>query len=103
MGRIIIRVAAERDLVEQFLYLAENASVEVARRFFAAADETFEKLSEMPMMGTLQHFSKRKYARIRKWRVRGFEKHDIYYRPIRRGIEIARVIHSARDIRQIFH
>ena len=32
------------------------------------------------------------------WQVRGFEKHLIFYRPIKDGIEIIRVLHASRDL-----
>ena len=32
------------------------------------------------------------------WRLRGFEKHLIFYRPIKDGIEVIRVLHASRDL-----
>ena len=37
-------------------------------------------------------------ADIRVWRISGFEKHLIFYRPCPKGVEILDVIHGARDI-----
>ena len=37
-------------------------------------------------------------AGVRVWRVSGFEKHLIFYRPNPEGVEILDVIHGARDI-----
>lgn len=51
MPRVIRRVAAKRDLTEHFVFLGENASIEVARRFLQAVDDTFQSLSQMPEMG----------------------------------------------------
>jgi toxin ParE1/3/4 len=39
---------------------------------------------------------------IRLWRIRGFERYLIFYRPIPDGIEVIRVLHGARDIDTIF-
>ena len=36
------REAARRDLVEHFVYLAENAGLDVADRFLSNAEATFE-------------------------------------------------------------
>ena len=35
---------------------------------------------------------------LRMWQVRGFEKHLIFYRPIKDGIEVIRVLHASRDL-----
>jgi toxin ParE1/3/4 len=32
------------------------------------------------------------------WRVRGFDRHLIFYRPIADGIEVNRILHSSRDV-----
>ena len=37
-------------------------------------------------------------AGLRSWRIEGFEKHLIFYRPADDGIDIVRVIHAARDV-----
>jgi toxin ParE1/3/4 len=59
-------------------------------------------LSVMPEMGTIQHFLNPRFAGIRRWRIRSFEKYLIFYRPLEDGIEVVRVIHAARDIESIF-
>ncbi len=41
MGRIRKREAAKRDLIEQFVWYAENAGLEVADRFFCGCREFF--------------------------------------------------------------
>lgn len=43
--------AANRDLDEQADYLATNASLETALRFYDAAHSTFEKIAQMPGIG----------------------------------------------------
>ena len=36
------------------------------------------------------------------WRVKGFEKYLVFYRPLKDGIVVLRVIHGARDIEDLF-
>ena len=48
MARVIKRVAAKRDLTDHFVFLGENASVEVARRFLHACNVSFQALAQMP-------------------------------------------------------
>lgn len=60
---------AKRDLIGHFVYLAENASVDVADRFLANAEASFNILSQQPSMGmplTLRH---PELAGMRKWRI----------------------------------
>jgi toxin ParE1/3/4 len=58
MPRVTKREAARRDLVEHFVYLAENAGVDVAERFLSSAEASFADLARQPMIGaplTLKH------------------------------------------------
>jgi len=36
------------------------------------------------------------------WRVKGFPTNLIFYRPMRDGVEVIRVLHSSRDIAGLF-
>jgi toxin ParE1/3/4 len=99
--RFHVLPAADRDLDDQADYLAREASIETALRFYDAADTTFAKLAEMPNIGAPRQSAKARLAGIRFWRIEGFENHLIFYRPIEGGIEIIRVLHAARDIESI--
>ena len=97
MSAIGKREAANRDLVEHFVYLAENASIDAAERFLSKAEESFNDLVRQPMMGaplTLKHPD---LANIRKWRVKGFDNHLVFYEPRPDGESIVRVLHAASD------
>ena len=48
MPRVFKRAAARRDLVEHYVYLAENAGEAIADRFLACAEASFVSLSEPP-------------------------------------------------------
>ncbi|HMS85239.1 MAG TPA: type II toxin-antitoxin system RelE/ParE family toxin [Nitrospira sp.] len=89
--------AARRDLVEQFVYLAEQVGLETAERFMTNAEASFNDLACQPMIGapvTLRHPA---LAGIRKWRIKDFENHLIFYIPQPDGVTIVRVLHAARD------
>ena len=45
-----IREAARRDLVDHFVYLAENAGMEVAAHFLEPAESSFGDLAGQPLM-----------------------------------------------------
>lgn len=99
--RYHLRPAAARDLDEQAAYLAQEASLETALRFYDDASATFENLARMPGMGERRESGHPRLAELRVWRVEGFEKHLIFYQPADDGIEIIRVLHGARDIDRI--
>ena len=97
MPAVTQREAARRDLVEHFVYLAEEAGLEVADRFLAHAEASFNDLAQQPRMGaplTLKHPA---LANIRKWRVKGFDNHLVFYEPRPDGVSIVRVLHAASD------
>lgn len=56
----------------------------------------------MPEVGTLCRFNSPQAAEIRVWSIKGFENYAIFYRATHEGIEVARVIHAARDIEALF-
>ena len=45
MPTVTQREAARRDLVEHFVYLAENAGLDVAERFLSNAEASFTELA----------------------------------------------------------
>ena len=51
MPQVWQRAAAWRDLVDHYVYLAENAGDAVADRFLIQAEATYVELAEHPEMG----------------------------------------------------
>jgi len=97
MPPVTKRAAARHDLVEHFLYLAENAGLAVAERFLSRAEASFADLARQPMLGapvTLKHPD---LAGMRKWQVRDFDNHLVFYEPRPGGVCIVRVLHAASD------
>jgi toxin ParE1/3/4 len=90
--------AADRDLDDQASYLAAQASLDQALRFYDAASATFAKLASMPGIGERWPSTNPRLAGLRVGRIEGFEKHLVFYRPVADGIEVIRIIHGARDI-----
>lgn len=97
MPTVTQREAARRDLVEHFVYLAENAGLDVAERFLTNAEASFNDLAQQPRIGaplTLKHPD---LANVRKWRVKDFDHHLVFYQPRSDGVAIVRVLHAASD------
>ncbi len=97
MARVFQRPAARRDLIEHYVYLAENAGERVADRFLEQAQESFSQILEQPLMGSPVASRRRELTGLRKWRVADFEDILIFYLPHDRGISIVRVLRGGRD------
>ena len=98
MAAIHKRAAAARDLIENYVYLAENAGIDTAERFLLSSAKSFHDLSQHPEMGAPISLRSVKLAGLRKWPVSGFENILIFYLPRRGGsISIVRVLHAAQD------
>lgn len=52
----------------------------------------------MPGIGERHKSRRPRLAELRIFRVKGFENHLVFYRPIEAGIEVVRILHGARDI-----
>ena len=82
---------AQNDIDEIWNYIARN-SLAAADRLIALFHRKFLLLASQPLIGeerpelatNLRSFSAGNYV--------------VFYRPMRNGIEVARVIHAARDI-----
>lgn len=102
MARVIRRIAAKRDLIDHFVFLAENAGIDVARRFLLSANASFDELAQMPELGAQRAFRNPRFSSVRLWLVKGFERYLIFYGPLKDGVEILRVLHGSRDIERLF-
>ena len=97
MPKVHRREAATRDLVKHFVYLAENASLDTAELFLANAESSFNDLARQPEMGAPLTLKRPELVNIRKWRVKDFDNHLVFYEPRLGGVCIVRVLHGASD------
>ena len=100
-SRYLLRPKADRDLDDQADYLADVASPEVGHRFLVAAHETFALLASEPGMGWRSRIKNPALSQMRVFRVSGFEKMLVLYRPRVDGIEILRVVHGSRNLQAL--
>jgi toxin ParE1/3/4 len=95
MAEVLRTARANSDLLETWLYIAEDSPA-AADRWLALVDEKCRLLASMPQMGercdtlapSLRRFAVGRYV--------------IFYRPAENGIELIRVISGARDIEALF-
>jgi toxin ParE1/3/4 len=97
---IIVRPRARRDLNEIADYISQD-SVEAGRRFYAAAQEAFQQLVDMPGIGRVREVQNPQMIGVRSWSIHEFSNYLVFYRPTATGIEVLRVLHGARDIERI--
>jgi toxin ParE1/3/4 len=97
MPRLEISPAANRDLIEIGVYIAQHSgSRERADLFLDSVLDTCERLASHPEMGELRpEFATGQY---RSFSVGNYV---IYFRSMPNGIRIARVLHGARDHRRL--
>lgn len=91
MPRVIRDRAAERDLDGIWDHIAQE-SVSAANRLIDTIAQTCDTLASQPEMGRLRP---ELAPHLRSFPVGNYV---IFYRPIADGIEVARVLHGARDI-----
>jgi len=102
MARVLKREAARRDLTRQWIWYAENASIDVADRFLTAADNTLSLLSKQPEIGTVFFVRKPELQNMRRLPVSdGFGKILLIYFPLRDGVDLVRVVHGSRDLERL--
>lgn len=102
MGGIRKREAAKRDLIEQFVWYAANANIEVADRFLASVSTTLENLATVPESGIPVPVKREELTGMRRWPVKGFEKILLFYFPLPDGLDLVRVVHGSRDLNRLF-
>ncbi|MDC7683025.1 type II toxin-antitoxin system RelE/ParE family toxin [Asticcacaulis sp. BYS171W] len=91
------RESARRDLVEHFVYLAEEAGMATADRFLENAETTFAELAEFPASGRRLDLEAAILKDMRVWRIKDFENWRVFYIPEANGVSIVRVLHASRE------
>lgn len=99
--RILKHSAARRDVLDLFDHISLD-NEDAALRFLSAAESTFRDLATNPEMGAACEYRGARGKGLRRWRIKGFENYLIFYRPFSDRVEIARVLHGARDLKRIF-
>ncbi|MDY6944043.1 MAG: type II toxin-antitoxin system RelE/ParE family toxin [Pseudomonadota bacterium] len=98
--RILITPKASQDIDKLFEYIAQN-NHDAALRFFDATRQTIAKLAAIPGKGSLFEVDNSRLVGLRKWAVKGFEKHLIFYLYDEERLTVIRIIHASRDLPNI--
>jgi plasmid stabilization system protein ParE len=96
--RYLIRPKADQDLEDQAFYLSTHTSPQIGHRFLVAAHDCFTRLAVQPGIGWQPRLRSSELTNVRIFSISGFEKILVFYRPIRKGVEILRVVHGSRNL-----
>ena len=95
MVQVTRRPLAAVDILDVWDHIAED-SIEQADLWVDRLDEKLELIATQPLMGRARD---ELAARVRSF---PFGRYVIFYEPIEGGIDVVRVLHSARDIDAVF-
>lgn len=91
MPTVTLRPRARIDIAEIWEYIAEDSEVQ-ADAFIDRFDGQFRLMAQQPGLGRMRS------ELLPELRSLPFEKYVIFDRPTPGGIEIVRLLHSARDV-----
>lgn len=98
---LFIQEAAEKDIVRQVEWYAEQGVPHIGRRFHDAVLDAIDALLAMPEAGPPKPTGNPQLAGLRSWHIKGFDELWIYYLVRPPLLTIVRVLHSKRDIARI--
>lgn len=95
LTRVVYRPLARGDISDIWDFIAED-SVLQADSWVDSLDEKLQLLATQPLMGRVRE------ELFENLRSHPFGRYVIFYMPLSDGVDIIRVIHSARDLDSIF-
>ncbi|MBL8695209.1 MAG: type II toxin-antitoxin system RelE/ParE family toxin [Planctomycetes bacterium] len=99
--RSVIRPRAQADIEEAFDYYVREAGIEIADRFVDCVAKTLELISSNPSIGSPRRWMNPSLSNLRSWHVGEFDKFRVYYVIQPETIEVVRVLHGAREVREL--
>lgn len=95
MARVTRRPLAAADILDIWDYIAEDG-IDQADRWVDKLDEKLELIATQPLMGRARD---ELAAKVRSF---PFGRYVVFYVPVDDGIDVVRVLHSARDVDAVF-
>jgi len=99
---VVIRPSADQDIDREALQIASSLGMDAGLRFYEACDRAFALLLTQPKLGVIRDFDLPLLAEMRLWKLKGFEDYLVFYRPMKAGIEVLKVIHGSRNLPALF-
>jgi toxin ParE1/3/4 len=101
VGNYTLSPEALEDLEAIWGYIAED-NPEAANHVVESARRTCANLAQHPELGPFRRFPKNDPPNIRYFVLTDYPNYSIFYRIVPGGIEIIRILHSARDLDTLF-
>ncbi len=98
----IIDLLADMDMDEHYEFIAAD-SLDAALRLTMAAEEMFQRLADMPGIGTKWESKNIALAGMRFCPIPEFRNYLVFYQLQQGTVHIVRVIHGARNIPALFN
>jgi toxin ParE1/3/4 len=99
--RYFVLPKARQDLASQAIYFSTEVGSDLGHRFLVSAHETFLLLSTQPEMGWKSKLRNADLKELRIFRVSGFERILVFYRPRESGLQILRVLHGSQNVQRL--
>jgi toxin ParE1/3/4 len=96
LKRYRLSPAARLDVLQIWHYICDNTSVQKADSVVAELKEAFAMLAQHPGVGHVRLDLADESVRF--WTVKPYH---VIYRPDKKSLQIARVLHAARDVKSI--
>lgn len=101
--KALIRPAARKDILRQYGYFVDESLPRVADRFLESVEETIQRLTKHPNIGSATRLEHPRLQEIRRWPVKNFHSIWIFYTAEIHALSILRILHEKRDIRAETH
>ena len=88
------------DLIDIYRYLHER-SPQAAEKVYAAIERSIRALLETPGIGTLWSTTDPRLVGLRVTPCKPYRNYLLFFKPVRDGIELYRVVHGARELGRV--
>lgn len=102
MKRVITLTPEAAEDLEDIISYVSDRNESAAVMLFETFQAAFRRLSEFPELGVRRERLLEGGGALRMWPLPAFPHYTVYYCPTEAGVEIVRVLHSARDIPRLF-
>ena len=97
MRRVRVLPRAQEDIEALVVFMECEAGTDVAARLLRALERTFDRLGDFPNRGRLHESPDPMLRPLRVVPVEDFERWLVFYRVLPSTVDVARVLHGARN------
>jgi toxin ParE1/3/4 len=100
MARVFLRPLASEDIDAIAARIARD-NLAAALSFYEQVETTLKLLKVWPNCGALRTTTNPALSGLRSYPIPGFRSYLLFYLPVKRGIDVIRVIHGARNLPEV--